>query len=490
MTAESHRDRIERAEAIGDHETAQHLLLHPAGVHIGPTASAIERGGPGRPGQPTERGELARARAAEAARLRAHLESVERELKDHEHAAVTAARDAGVDEDLIATAQSGDPDEVIALDNATETRRQGIRAAALTAGFDNEAIDRIRREAEPERPELGWGAVVEATAERCERKDAAESAARNVGLDVDAIDANARKRDAARVEFLERAAEIVAAAREVGFDDKEITRILFAAESRKAGSGLTAVVGATAERRQRLDAEESAARIGDLDVDAVRSSVWKRDAVPRGFLGATTKRAEKIVAKARAASLDDEEIVRIRKESELMVAGSGWGAVVEATAKQEAAIVKAAWEVFHDVEEIARVHDASELKRSGSGWEAVVEVTAERRKRKDAAESSARDAGLDVEAVYENAVTRDVDPIDYLERATAKREEEIEAAARALLLDDEEITRIRDASALQEAGSGWGGWSRRPRSAASGKMLRNRRPATLASTSKPSTRTP
>ena len=131
-----------------------------------------------------------------------------------------------------------------------------------------------------------------------------------------------------------------------------------------------------------------------------------------------------------------------------------------------------------------------ELKRSGSGWEAVVEVTAERRKRKDAAESSARDAGLDVEAVYENAVTRDVDPIDYLERATAKREEEIEAAARALLLDDEEITRIRDASALQEAGSGWGGWSRRPRRAASGKMLRNRRPGTLASTSKPSTRTP
>ena len=217
------------------------------------------------------------------------------------------------------------------------------------------------------------------------------------------------------------------------------------------------MVGATAERRQRLDAEESAARIGDLDVDAVRSSVWKRDAVPRGFLGATTKRAEKIVAKARAAaSLDDEEIVRIRKESELMVAGSGWGAVVEATAKQEAAIVKAAWEVFHDVEEIARVHDASELKRSGSGWEAVVEVTAERRKRKDAAESSARDAGLDVEAVYENAVTRDVDPIDFLERATAKQEEEIEAAARAVLLDDEEITRIRKESELQEAGSGWG----------------------------------
>ena len=243
----------------------------------------------------------------------------------------------------------------------------------------------------------------------------------------------------------------------VGATDKEITRILFVAESRKAGSGLTAVVGATAERRQRLDAEESAARIGDLDVDAVRSSVWKRDAVPRGFLGATTKRAEKIVAKARAAaSLDDEEIVRIRKESELMVAGSGWGAVVEATAKQEAAIVKAAWEVFHDVEEIARVHDASELKRSGSGWEAVVEVTAERRKRKDAAESSARDAGLDVEAVYENAVTRDVDPIDFLERATAKQEEEIEAAARAVLLDDEEITRIRKESELQEAGSGWG----------------------------------
>ena len=52
VTAESHRDRIERARAIGDHETAEYLLLHPPGIHMGPTACAIERGGPGRPGQP------------------------------------------------------------------------------------------------------------------------------------------------------------------------------------------------------------------------------------------------------------------------------------------------------------------------------------------------------------------------------------------------------------------------------------------------------
>ena len=36
VTAASHRDRIARAEAVGDHETAEKLLLYPPGVHIGP----------------------------------------------------------------------------------------------------------------------------------------------------------------------------------------------------------------------------------------------------------------------------------------------------------------------------------------------------------------------------------------------------------------------------------------------------------------------
>ena len=61
--------------------------------------------------------------------------------------------------------------------------------------LDDQAIERVRREAEPEEPELGWEAVVEATAERRTRKDTAQSAAGNIELDVDAVYATARQRE-------------------------------------------------------------------------------------------------------------------------------------------------------------------------------------------------------------------------------------------------------------------------------------------------------
>ena len=92
VTAASHRDRIARAEATGDHETAEHLRRHPPGRHVGPVACAIERGRRGRPGRSTERGDLARARDAEATRLRAELERIDREREEHLRAAVSAAR--------------------------------------------------------------------------------------------------------------------------------------------------------------------------------------------------------------------------------------------------------------------------------------------------------------------------------------------------------------------------------------------------------------
>ena len=81
ITAESHATRIERAEASGDRATAEHLRRHPPGRHLGPTAAAIERDRAGRPGQETERGELARATAAETARLREELAAVDRQLR-------------------------------------------------------------------------------------------------------------------------------------------------------------------------------------------------------------------------------------------------------------------------------------------------------------------------------------------------------------------------------------------------------------------------
>ena len=132
------------------------------------------------------------------------MESVKAELKEHEGAAVAAAVDAGVDEELVVTAQSGDPDDVIALDVATDRRRQEIRAAARAVGFDDEAIGRIRREGAPGEPELGWRAVVEATTGRRRRKNSVESAARNAGLDVDALYARARNLGEDGVDFLGR----------------------------------------------------------------------------------------------------------------------------------------------------------------------------------------------------------------------------------------------------------------------------------------------
>ncbi len=81
ITAESHATRIERAEAAGDRATAEHLRRHPPGRHLGPAAAAMERDRAGRAGRVTDRGELARATAAETARLREELAAVDRQLR-------------------------------------------------------------------------------------------------------------------------------------------------------------------------------------------------------------------------------------------------------------------------------------------------------------------------------------------------------------------------------------------------------------------------
>ena len=166
VTCESHRTRMARAEAEGDHDTAEYLLRHPPGLHVGPRACAIERGSSGRPGRTTDRGDRARAREAAAEVLRAELERVERELKDLDAedrlAAEAAARDAGVDVAAIVDAVGfSDSDQAIALLAAAEKRRGEIHQEARAAGLGDDAIDRIRRTAEPDEPDLGWAAVVE-----------------------------------------------------------------------------------------------------------------------------------------------------------------------------------------------------------------------------------------------------------------------------------------------------------------------------------------
>ena len=412
VTAESHRTRIARAEAVGDHETAEALRLHPPGVHVGPTACAIERGGPGRPERTTERGERARARVAEARRLRAEVDSVERELREHERVAVAAARDAGVGEDLVATAQSGDPDEVIALDVATDRRRQEIRAAAWAVGLDDEAIKGVRRAAEPEEPELGWRAVVEATAERRERKTTAESAARNVGLTIDAVYEAAGKRDVDPVGLLKqetanRRAEIIEAAREAWLDDAAIECLYYAAESRKAGSGWRAVVDGTLERRRRKASAETAAENDGLYVPV-------------------------IYGEARAIAPAADPVLYLE-------------------------MIPAARRVLLNQKAIAKIIREAESQQAGSGLGALAEVIEARRERKDAVETAAR--GLDLERDPSDfweycEIAPDTDPIDELEEIIARRTRDIVAAARGVQLRDEEIVRIRDEAESGQPASG------------------------------------
>ncbi|MCY4508877.1 MAG: MobA/MobL family protein, partial [Acidobacteria bacterium] len=415
VTAESHRTRIARAEAVGAHETAEELLLHPPSIHMGPAACAIERGGPGRPGRQTERGNLARARADEAAGLREDLESVERELKEYRQAAVAAARDAGVDETLVVAAQSGDPNEVLALDNATEQRRQEIGDAAVAVGFSRDAMECLRREAEPESHELGWWAVVAATEER-QRKADAETAAQNAGLDPEAVYRAAEKQGGDAVDFLKRetanrTAEIVAAAREVHLDNQAIERIMREAKLREPGvAGWGAVVEETVARRQRLNLAELAARSLQLNTKAVRETMPTQEGDPLDVL-------EQEIAK---------RLDKIRAAPD-----------------------------HHDGEQRERI---GIIDAAPQGWCTVSQqLVAERRRRKAHLESSARHLHLEVDRTYAKARHGDGndDPLAHLERETEKRERKLMEEARAAFLPADEICRIRYPEAeLQDGGSG------------------------------------
>ena len=96
VTCESHETRIARAEAAGDEETAEQLRLKPPGIHLGPTARAIETGRPGRSGRPSWRGTLHRAIQEEGAKLRVKVEDLNAKLSqlDVQEAAVTEKLEA------------------------------------------------------------------------------------------------------------------------------------------------------------------------------------------------------------------------------------------------------------------------------------------------------------------------------------------------------------------------------------------------------------
>ena len=96
VTCESHETRIARAEAAGDEETAEQLRLKPPGIHLGPTAWAIETGRPGRPGRSSWRGTLHRGIQEEGAKLRVKVEDLNAKLSqlDVQEAAVTEKLEA------------------------------------------------------------------------------------------------------------------------------------------------------------------------------------------------------------------------------------------------------------------------------------------------------------------------------------------------------------------------------------------------------------
>ena len=340
-------------------------------------------------------------------------EHVDRELQEHRRAAVAAARDAGVDDDLVATAQSGNPDHVIALDVATDQRRQEIRAAARAVGLDDEAIEGVRHEAAPDEPEHEWSAVVEATAERRERKSTAESSAGSVGLDVAAVYAIAREQDVDPIAFLEQKtedhlAEITAAARRELLDDAAIGSLFSAAESRTAGSGWKAVIDGTLERRQRRASAETAAGNEGLDVPAIYTEAGDGapNADPVHYLEMCTE--------GRRALLNSKVIADTIREAE--------------------------------------------SQQAGSGLRTLAKVIVARCERKDAVETAARGLDIDASSFWAYcaiAAVPDTDPIDELEEMVAGRARDILAEARAVQIEDEEIARIHAERELTEPGSGW-----------------------------------
>ena len=416
VTCESHRTRMARAEDDGDHETAEYLLRHPPGLHIGPRACAIERGSSERPGRTTDRGNRARAREAKAQHLRAEIESVKRELKDlyteDRVAAEAAARDAGVDvAAVIDAAGFSDKDQANALLTAAEGGRVAIHQEARAAGLDDDAIDRIRRTAEPDDPDLGWAAVGEATTVRCKRWEAAETVAHDVGVDVDAACRQARERNEDELDFLERetAESTLTAARAALLDDDAIARIRRGADSKGPGSEWMALAKATEQRvKQKEEAEADAGRLR-VDVDEVYTDARKHGQDP-------------VVALERA---NDER----EEEHRIQAAGR---------------------QVFLEAEAIERIRREAETNEVGSGWAAVEKEIKKRKARKTMAEEAARGLVLKVDVIYANATQHGADPLDHLEKTT-----EIWQTAREAGLGNNTLNDVYARAEERKAGTGW-----------------------------------
>ena len=130
VTCESHETRIARAEAAGDEETAERLRLNPPGIHLGPTAWAIEQGRPARPGRPSWRGDLNRLIAAEGEELRGKVEALNAQLGQLD------VREAAVNEKLeaarrVAAAQFEQREEALRRTSIGKEILHAVRAEMI-----------------------------------------------------------------------------------------------------------------------------------------------------------------------------------------------------------------------------------------------------------------------------------------------------------------------------------------------------------------------
>ena len=401
VTCESHRTRIARAEAGGDAETADDLRRHPPSRHLGPAASAIERGRAGRPGQPTARGALARASAGEAARLREQLESTEklrRRLQDEElRDARAAADDAGVNVNAVVDgAPAGYKQQLAALDAATRTGRERIRTDARAVGLNDVEIERIRGEAVPDTPDLGWAAVVAATAVRRERQATTTPVplcASNERQDVPAP---------------------VGGRQDTGGPAPREPLVVFSGRQDTGGPAPREPLVVFSGRQDTggpAPREPLVVFSGWQDTEGARP--------PVRFSG------RQDVSRSRTMVMGAEEL-------------------------------EAARSAFLSDDAIELLHHLGESRRPGSGPTVVRRTIEMRLEQKHLGEVEAKEVDLDAGAVYQDAQAQGIDPVAALTDATKKQTTAIRARAHRLGIDDHAIGRIRYVAESTRRGSGWG----------------------------------
>ena len=375
-------------------------------------------------------------------------------------------------------APAGYKQQLAALDAATRTGRERIRTDARAVGLNDVEIERIRGEAVPDTPDLGWAAVVAATAVRRERQATTTPVplcASNERQDVPAPVGGRQdtggpapreplvvfsgrqdtggpapreplvvfsgwqdtegarppvrfsgRQDVSRSRTMVMGAEELEAARSAFLTDDAIELLHHLGESRRPGSGPTVVRRTIEMRLEQKHVGEVEAKEVDLDAGAVYQDAQAQGIDPVAALtDATKKQTTAIRARAHRLGIDDHAIGRIRYIAESTRRGSGWGAVRDEIAQR----------IMRRLRPFAKI--GTQRRAYERQAEASNEVASAQRR--ELAEADARAVGLDVGCVDEHARAHD----------------KPESAARRQL--EARIQGVRDASGGEEllAGGQW-----------------------------------